>query len=162
MNFRLVKMRIQSKKALVSFWYWLLKPIAYFYTKDKVNARYEKKKAKITKEMAIQWLAEDIAKYVVQYSVRYKKKHEVSFLIADFVSDDLSGYDSLYHLNWSMLKRDKTRMAYHKFNRDVDFQQAIFDKLGSFKGIVVEEEIETFTWQRIRNYQKTVHVSYEG
>jgi hypothetical protein len=112
--------------------------------------------------MAIQWIAQDIAKYVVQYSARYKKKYELSFLIADFVSDDLSEYDSLYHLNWSMLKRDKTRMAYHKFNRDVEFQQAIFDKLGSFKGIVVEEEIETFTWQRIRNYQKTVHVSYEG
>lgn len=162
MNFRLVKMRIQAKKSLVSFWYWLMKPIAYFYTKDKVNARYEKKKAKITKEMAIQWLAEDIAKYVVQYSVRYKKKHEVSFLIADFVSDDLSGYDSLYHLHRSMLKRDKTSMAYYKFNRDVEFQEAVFDKLGSFKGIVVQEEIETFTWQRIRNYQKTVHVSYEG
>lgn len=162
MNFKLIKLQVQARKSLANFWYGLMKPIAYFYTSEKINARYKKKVAKITKEMAIQYIAEDIAKYIVKNSARYKKKYEVSFLIADFVSDDLSEYDSLYHLNRSMLKRDKTRMAYHKFNRDVEFQQAVFDKLGSFKGIVVQEEIETFTWQRIRNYQKTIHVSYEG
>ena len=162
MNFKLIQLQVQARKSLANFWYGLMKPIAYFYTSDKVNARYKKKKAKITREMAIQHIAEDIAKYVVQYSVRYKKKCEVSFLIADFVSDDLSGYDSLHHLRRSILKRDKTQMAYHKFNRDIEFQEAVFDKLRSFKGIVVQEEIESFTWQRIENYQKTVHVSYEG
>ena len=162
MNLKLIKLRVSAKKSFAKSWYWLMKPVANYFTTEKENLRYRKREAKITKELMVRYIAEDIAEYIVKRSAHNKKKkhHQLSFIIADYASQE--DYNSLVFIPGSMMRRKKTRMAYHKFKRDIETQEAIIEKIGSFKGMIVEEIIEEFTWERIENYQKTVFISYEA
>jgi hypothetical protein len=134
-------------------------PIAYFFTHEKTEARYKKKKDKITREQAIRWVAEDIAKYLVTRN----RNEEMSFMVAEFFNEDyFSGYFSLSYIDRRLLKRNKTWIGYYKLNKDVDTQKEIMDCLSNMKGIKVRKEIQTFKWQQPRNYQGTYHISYKG
>lgn len=156
MNLLIHRWKREIMRKLASFWYWSMKPLAtYLYNRD--NENYRKQKEKMTEDEAIRYIAEDIAKYIVNGH----KGYEMSFIIADFFDEDqFMGYDSLRNLRLSIMKRKKTKIGYYKLNRDVRVQMAIIEKLKTFKGIVVVEEVESFTWQRISNYQKTCHISY--
>jgi hypothetical protein len=154
MNLKLYQLKIKTKRKLGYFWYWLMKPIAYFYTTKKLNARYNKKKEKTTEDQAIKWIAEDIARKMISSNSK-----EFSFIIADYMSDDdFSGYYSLTDA-YFLLKRSKARMASHKFEASIDFQEKVMNKLKQYKQFKFEEEVETFSsWRKIRGYKKTYHI----
>jgi hypothetical protein len=143
-------MKVKMSKALVNLWYWLMKPLAYFFSSDKVNKRYEKKKEKITEQQAIKWIAEDIMRYVIKY------KTEIEILICDFASSYDFDSDCTFYTRPYYIKRSKTRMAFYKFERDVEFQEKIISYIKELYVAQVIEKVEKFTWQRINNYQKTV------
>jgi tRNA G37 N-methylase Trm5 len=131
-----------------------MKPIAYFFTTKKLNARYNKKKEKVTEDQAVKWIAEDVARNMVS-----SRSKEYSFIIADYMNDDdFSEYYSLTDAYY-LLKRDKARMAYHKFKQDVDFQEKVMSELKQYNQFTFEEEHETFSsWKKIRDYKKTYHI----
>jgi hypothetical protein len=161
LNLKTIRTLHECKKktihGLLSGWYWLMKPIAYLYEKN--EARQEKKRDTITKEQALRWIAEDIAKYLVTNN----KGEKMTFIIADYFDKELlSDYFSLRHIDRRFLKRKKTQMGYCKFNIDSDDQRDILAALSDIKGIRVNEEIETFKWHEPRNYQGTFYVSYKG
>jgi hypothetical protein len=135
-------------------------PIAYFFTSEKEKKRYEKKESKITEEQAIKWIAEDIVRYLIKY-----KNSSIDILICDYASDDhfwedccLNSFSAPYYL-----KRDKTKMAFYKFKKTIEFQEKIVSKLKSFKNIRVIEKVEEDipSWKRINNYKKTIIVNYQ-
>lgn len=164
MNLKMIQLLHKTKKkvthSLLSFWYWLMTPIAYFFTTEKVNARYKKKQDKISREDATRYIAEDIAKYLVTKN----RDKDMTFIIADYFDDDyFSGYYSLKYINSRLLKRRKTEMGYFKLKvRDIKTQIEIIEQLKKISGIEVREEIEMFKWEHPRNYQSTYHVSYKG
>jgi len=103
MKLKLYKLKLIIKEKLLDFWYWLMKPLAYFYTIEKENARYKKKQDRITEEQAVKYIAEDIAKYIVKYGKR-------KIIIAEwFDTDYFTGVISLNYIHWSILKRKKVR-----------------------------------------------------
>lgn len=163
MHFTWITARIKAKRALANFWYWLMKPIAYFFTSEKEKARYEKKKAKITQEMAIRWIAEDIARYIVKHKARYKNGGTMRLIIAESMChDDISGCECINRFRGNVLVRKKTKMAYWKFTIDHEFQEAVVDMIRTYKGFVVEEKPQKFTWEYVLNYKTTYKVTYEG
>lgn len=153
MNLTWYKTKLKLKKNIVKFWYWLMKPIAYFFTTEKIDKRYEKKKAKITEEQAIKWMAEDIARYVIKYN----RKQEI--LICDYANEEYFWRGCNLRYNSPYFKRDKTRMAYHKFKMTIELQEKIIDEVKKMKELKVEERVDTYTWQRIENYKKTYIIS---
>lgn len=164
MNFTWIKWRVQLVENLEKCWYWLMKPIAFFFTQEKTDARYRKKEGKITKEMAIDTVAKGVAKYMVNHSAHYKKPATMHFIICEYMSEeDFGGYHHLDQLTaWRFFSKPKARMAYRKFRKDTEMQEAIIEKLRSFKGFVVEEEYQEWSYHYIENYKKTVHVTYSG
>lgn len=152
MNFKLYKIRVDMRKYLIDFWYFLMKPIAYFFTTEKINKRYAKKKAKITEAQAVQWMAEDI----VQYMIKHKSKE--TFFICDYASKDDFGNGYTLSSAYYLFKRAKTKMAFYKFKIDADFQEKVIEYIRSLNLVNIKEEIETFSWQHIKNYKKTVHL----
>jgi len=158
MNLKLQRKFHQCKKSLIRYWYRLMKPLATFL-EAKDDERRQKMKSKITEEKAVRYIAEDIARYIV----KRKKGYTVSFIIAEYMDeDDFAGYESLSFLRYNFRMRKKTTMGYYKFNRGIPFQEKIIEELKAIKGIQVEEEIETFKWERVDNYKKTCNVSYIG
>lgn len=140
-------------------WYFLMKPVAYFFTFEKEEKRYKKKVSKVTVEQAVKWIAEDISLYLA----KRRKGYSMEFLIANrFDTDYFSGYDSIRYLSTSYMKRKKTRMAYYKFTRDNEFQLKVMAELSKIKGIQIKEKIETFKYQPIYDYIKTCVVEYIG
>lgn len=163
MNFTWITARIKAKRAFVSFLRWVLKPIGYFFTKEKVDARYKKKKAKITRDMAIRWTAEDIAKYIVKDKARYKSGGSMRLIVADSMShDDISGCENINRFRGNVLVRKKTKMASYKSKIDIEFQEAVIELLRTYKGFVIEEKPQKFTWEYCPNYKTTYKVTYEG
>ncbi|MNV41585.1 hypothetical protein D3C71_1332260 [compost metagenome] len=159
MKLKFYKLHSQFKSSLINFLYWLMKPLAYFYTKEKIDARYYRKEKKISKQKAVKYIAEDIAKHIATR----KNAYTISFIVADIMNgNDFIGYESLSYISSYLLKRKKTRIGYFKLDKSIEVQEAIIDVLKSHKGIKVVEEIEVFTCKEIINYQKTYHVSYEG
>ncbi len=156
MKLKLYKLKLIIKEKLLDFWYWLMKPLAYFYTIEKENARYKKKQDRITEEQAVKYIAEDIAKYIVKYGKR-------KIIIAEwFDTDYFTGVISLNYIHWSILKRKKVRMGYYKLNKTIENQEKIIEKLKHIKGILVTEEIEKFKWEKPRGYVRTCYVEYIG
>lgn len=163
MNFTWITARIKVKQAFVNILRWVLKPVAFFFTKEKNQARYDKKKAKITRDMAIRLIAEDIAKYIVKDKARYKSGGSMRLIIADSMShDDISGCENINHFRERVLTRNKTKMAYYKFKKDIEFQEAVIELLRTYKGFVIEEKPQKFTWEYVPNYKTTYKVKYEG
>lgn len=159
LKLKFVKYNTLLKKSLIEAWYFLMKPIAYFFTLEKEEKRYKKRVSKITEEQGIKWIAEDIALYLA----KQRKGYKMSFLIANrFDTDYFSGYDSVRYLSTYYMKRKKTRMAYYKFTRDNEFQLKVLTELSKLKGIQIKEEIETFKYQPIYDYIKTCVVEYVG
>lgn len=154
MNLKIYKSWIRLKNSLSEFWYWLMKPVAYLLTISS-DKRYNKRKARITKQQAIKWIAEDIARYVIRHN------REVEILICKYANVDDFWYGcTLASYNVPYIKRNKTKMAYYKFNRDIEFQEEIINYLKSMKGIVVNENVEEFPkWKNIDNYKKTCVIS---
>lgn len=146
------------KNDLRRAWFFLMKPLAYLNSTERKNERYHKKREKITEKERIQWIAEDIAKYIV---ARSNPAEEMVFVVADYVDrDDLPGYESLAYISPYLLRRKKTQMAYYKKKPDVLVQKKIVNCLAEMKGMVVKEEKETFTWQTVRGYEQTYLMSY--
>lgn len=157
MKLKMYQFKLKTHRNLVTFWYWLMKPIAYFFSTEKRNRRYNKKKSKITEDQAIKWIAEDIAKYMI----RNKSDKEFSFIVADYMSEnDFSGYYSIKNLDNYVLRTPKAKMAYYKFNKDIVFQEKVFQSLKQYNMFCFEEEVEMFSgWKKIKDYQKTYHIS---
>lgn len=153
MNLKLYKTKLIIKRKLADFWYWLMKPIAYFFTKDKINKRYEKKVAKITEGQAVKWIAEDIAKYALKY-----RRSGVAIMICDRANDDYFWSDCCLSVAPYYIKRDNARMAFYKFDRTIEFQEKIMNKLKEFNEIAVKETIEDLGYRKqfVQNYKKTV------
>lgn len=136
-----------------------MKPIAYFFTSEKERKRYEKKQSKITEEQATKWIAEDIVRYLIKH-----KRSSIDILICDYANEDhfwndcdLTGAAPYY------LKRAKTKMAFYKFKRTIEFQEKIIEKLKVDKNVIVEEVFEDYSsWKRIDNYNKTVYVYHKS
>lgn len=157
MNF--YKLKVYLQKKMTDFWYWLMSPLAYFYSTEKMNRRYERKKAKVTEDQAIKWIVEDIIRYLIK-----NKKSTIDILICEYANDDhfwgdcdLNGAAPYY------IKRNKTKMAFYKFKRTLEFQEKIIDKLKLFNTVKVFEKIDAFnSWRRIENYKKTVTVAYHS
>lgn len=145
-------------QALSFFWYDILaKPIAYFLTTEKVNARYDRKRKKITEEQAIRWMAEDLARTLL----RKKQRGKEIFLICDSAVEDDFWYGcTLFSLHYSFVHRKKTKMAFHKFTWTIERQEEILNTLKKLlPELQIKELHETFSWNRITNYKKTVHLS---
>ena len=153
------KAKLFLKSKLADFWYWLMKPIAYFFTSEKERKRYEKKQSKITEEQATKWIAEDIVRYLIKH-----KRSSIDILICDYANDDhfwddcdLNGVAPYY------LKRDKTKMAFYKFKKTIEFQEKVVNELKSFKGVKVIEKVENISsWKQIENYKKTVIIKHQS
>lgn len=155
----LYKLKVLIISTLADIWYWLMTPLALYYSKERINKRYEKKRSKITEEQAIKWIAEDIARYLIQ-----NKKSSIDILICEYANDDhfcsecdLTGAAPYF------IKRKKTKMAFYKFNRTLEFQEKIINKLKSMKTIKVTQKVEDFSsWKRIDNYKKAITVRYNS
>ena len=53
-------------------------------------------------------------------------------------------------------------MAFYKFNKTLEFQEKVLNKLKQNKLVNVIERVEEFSsWKRIENYVKTVEVRYK-
>jgi hypothetical protein len=132
-----------------------MKPIAYFFTNEKMDKRYNKKLNKITEQQAVKWIAEDIVRYIIKHN-----KSTIDILICDYASEDDFWNDCTLKQRPYYIKRDKTRMAYYKFKMDIAFQERIIEYIKSCKDIDVKEETQHFSsWKRIDNYKKTVVIS---
>lgn len=151
MNLKLYKLTNNVKKKLINSWYWTMKPIAYFFTTDKMDKRYHKKCSKITEQQAIKWIAEDIVRYIIKHN-----KSTIDILICDYANDGYFWSDCTLKYRPYYIKRSKTRMAYYKFNMDIPFQEKIIDYVKTFNVVEVKEDVQKFTWERIDNYKKTV------
>lgn len=127
-------------------------------TTEKINRRYEKKKNKISEDTAIKWIAEDIVMYLIK-----NRKSRIDILICTYASEDDFWRDCT--LNSTVpyfLKRKKTRMAFYKFTKTIEFQEKVIDKLKMNRMVdVVEEDEEISSWQKINNYKKAVVVKYK-
>jgi hypothetical protein len=151
MKLYIYKIKEELKRKSADVWYFLMKPIAYFFTTEKINARYNKKREKITEDQAIRWIAEDIVRYLIKY------KFNIDILICDYASQDDFWTDCTLRYGYPYyIKRKKTQMAFHKFKMDIEFQEKIIEQVKTFTMIEVIEKIENYTWQRINNYKKTV------
>jgi len=145
------------RQQLINFWYWLMKPIAYFFTSEKEKKRYKKKEDKITEAQAVKWIAEDIVRYLIR-----NKEYDVAILICDWANENdfwedccLTGTVPYY------LRRKKTIMAFYKFKKTIKLQEKIVDKLKEYKSVAVTEKIEDLpSWKRINSYKKTVIITY--
>lgn len=144
------------KKNMSKKWYELMKPFAnYLDKRDK--KKYIKLKESVTEEQAIKWIAKSIIKDVVKYN-----KSKKYLLIADEVYDDDRSYDCIGSFFFSSKpNKGKHKIAFHKFNRNVEFQEKVVDILKQTKGIKVEEEIEEFKWNEPENYKKTYIISID-
>lgn len=155
---RFYQFKVYLSNKLRDFWYWLMTPLAWYYSSDKEKMRYEKKKEKVTEDQAIKWIEEDIIRYLVR-----NKKSVVDMLICTYASENdfwsdccLNGVLPYY------IKRPKTRMAFYKFNKTLEFQEKVVSKLKQNKLVNVIERVEEFSsWKRIENYVKTVEVRYK-
>jgi len=155
---RLYQFKIYLLKRFAEFWYWLMTPLAWYYSSEKEKIRYKKKNEKITEEQAVKWIAEDIIRYLVR-----NKKSTIDILICTYANDDyfwdecdLNGVAPYY------IKRDNTKMAYYKFVKTLEFQEKIIDALKKNKLVEVVETVEVFSpWKRIENYVKTIEVRYK-
>lgn len=152
---KLYKLKLFLSKNLTDFWYWLMKPLAYFFTTEKINARYNKKKAKITKDKAIKWIAEDMVRHVLE-----RKNNEIDLLICDYASEDSFWSDCSFYTKPYYITRPKSKMAFYKFKKwNVELQIKLIKELQKYKDITITETVETFSnWERIDNYQKTVSI----
>lgn len=152
-------MKIYIKNKIHKLWYWLMTPLAYFFSSKKENMRYEKRNNKITEQQSIKWISEDIVRYLIKY-----KKSTIKIMICTYSNDDhfwgdcdLNGTAPYY------LKRKKTKMAFYKFTKTLDFQERIANELKKNKFINVVEEVETLdSWKRIENYVNTVAVKHKS
>ncbi|OME55483.1 hypothetical protein BSK59_13485 [Paenibacillus odorifer] len=156
---RMYKFKIHIANKLSSLWYWLMKPLAYYYSSEKENARYEKRKSKISEEQLVKWIHEDIVRYLLK-----NKNSTIEILICTFANDDhfwsdcdLNGVAPYY------LKRKKTRMAFYKFAKTLEIQEKIIEGLKQDKFVIVFEDVEVISsWKRIDNYKKTVKVKHNS
>lgn len=153
---KLYQLKVLAARHLESFWYWLMKPLAYFYSKDKVDARYEKRKSKITEDNMIKWISEDIVRYLIK-----NRKSVIEFMVCSYANEDhfwsdcyLTGTAPYY------LKRDKTRMAFYKYSKTLEVQEKIVEELKKNKYVHVIQYVGDNTWRRVDNYVKNVEVRY--
>ena len=151
MNLTLYKMKLVAKKKGIQLIRWTLQPVGYFFTKEKIDARYKKKRDKITEEQAVRWIAEDMARYIIKY------KEEVRILICNYANED--HFWSGCRIDDYYFKRNKTYTAYYKFNKTIAFQEKVIETLKNMKEFHIVEQVDTFKWERIENYQKTVIIT---
>ncbi|MET3209713.1 UNVERIFIED_CONTAM: thymidylate kinase [Paenibacillus sp. PvR008] len=155
---KIYQIKVFFERKLESFWYWLMTPLAYFFTKEKVNKRFERRKSKMTREQMVRWIAEDIARYLIQ-----NKKSDVEFLVCTYANDDHFWRDCyLTGTAPYFLKRSKTKMAFYKFEKTLEVQEKIVDMLKQNKYVNVREFVEDFKWQRVDEYKKTVEITYRS
>lgn len=155
---KLYQIKVRALSKIRDAWYWLMKPVAYFYTTEKINARYEKRKSKITEDKMVKWIAEDIIRYLIK-----NKKSEIEFLVCTFAREDdfwvdcyLTGTAPYY------LKRSKTKTAFYKFKKTLEIQEKIIDELKRSKYLNVTEFVKDYSWRRVDNYRKTVEITYKS
>jgi hypothetical protein len=139
---------LNIKNKLVDFWYWLMKPIAYFFTTEKVNKRYNKRITKLTELKAMERIAKQIIKKVIKYN------HRRIIFICDSVSDD-DFWNGCTIDWWYDAKGQKLHDAFAKLNMNAEVRENIIGLIKDMNIVNVEEKVEKFTWQHITNYKKT-------
>lgn len=158
MNLKMQKNMMTIRKRLSDSWYWLMKPIALYYSTERENARYNKRKDKITEEQAIKWVAESMAKYLVK-----SRNSKMSILVADYFNrEDFWGYESLRYIEPHKMRNEKARMAYHKYHWTIEQQLAVIKELEAMKGVQVTKEEVEIKWRKITNYQGVYVIKYIG
>lgn len=131
-------------------------PLAKYYSTEKENARYEKRKNRISEEQAIKWITEDIVRYLIK-----NKKSVIDLMICTYASEDDFWMDcDLNSTAPYYIKRKKTRTAFYKFSMTLEFQEKIVGLLKQNKYVNVSEYVEEFSsWKRIDDYKKTVKIN---
>lgn len=156
MKLKLYEKRIKLERKLGTTWRLVMKPVISHYAVVRLYKRYEKKKAKITKEQGISWVAEDIAKYMIRSNEKTFK-----FLLAEYVDSDL--YPRHYCLGrlytYPFIRRSKAKTAYFKFRTHVDFQEKVMESVRQYPQFVVEKTFEEYEkWTEAVNYRGTYTV----
>lgn len=158
MNLKIQKSVMTIQKKLSNAWYWLMKPINLYYSTERENAKYNKKKDKITEEQAIKWVAESMAKYLVRNS-----QSKMNILVAEYFNrEDFWGYESLSYIESHKMRNDKARMAYHKYKWTVERQLKIIAALEAMTGIQVTKEEVEISWRKVTDYQGVYVIEYIG
>lgn len=156
-----VKLQVWARKTKKEFsknLYKMMRPLANYLFKRQ-DRKYKKATDSITQEQAVKWIAEDLVKYIVKYN------RSMYLIIADYIDDeDLSGYTCLNFLRGSEISRGKTKRAYYKFDRDIDYQIKVLTEIKVISGVMVESVEEDFGWreQSIRNLHGLYKISIEG
>lgn len=140
----------KAKKVLISKWYKTVKPVGKYI--DQVGDNYYRKKVDaITQDKAIEWLVGDILRYMVRYNKGMR------IIVADYIdTEEVYGFNLRYRPGF--VKREKTRLIYHKMVVDINIQNRVIEKLRGTANIVVIESSEMFGGQRVDNYQATYDI----
>lgn len=153
---KLYQLKVFVARKLESFWYCLMKPLAHYYSTEKINAIYNKRKSKITEELMIKWISQDIIRYLIK-----NRKSVVEFMVCSYANEEhfwsdcyLNGVSPYY------IKRAKTRMAFYKFTKSIEIQEKIIDELKASKYINVLEYVEDHKWRRVDDYVKNIEVRH--
>jgi hypothetical protein len=157
----LYKLKIKIVKLLSRFWYWMLTPLSWYYSTEKINKRYDKKKNKITEDQAVKWISEDIVRYLIK-----NKKSNIELIIADYAdSDYFNSGVSFNGIAPYYIKRDKSKMAYYKFDRKkISLTNKVLIALTKYDEITIQDwelekyEIVSYT----RGFIKAVIIKYQN
>lgn len=125
-----------------------MKPIAYFFTIEKENKRYDKRINKLSESKAMKRIARSIVKRVIKYN------HGRTIFICDSVSQD-DFWNGCTIDRWYDGKGKKIQDAFSKLNMNAEIKENIIALIKEMDVVDVEEKVEKFTWQYIVNYKKT-------
>jgi hypothetical protein len=147
-----VYLKVKSKKIkknMMNRWYKMMEPLANYLTK-KEKEKYKKEVEKITLVKAVNYIKKDIINYMV------RSNNTVYFVVADWINtEDTPEYFCLGAYPRRILKSGKAKKGFNKYKWTIENQVLVVEALRETKGITIKEEVEKFTYQQPKNYQKT-------
>ena len=153
LNLAWYRWKLNFKGQCSKLWQGLNTSISYFSSSESLNAKYIRKAKAINREQAITWMAEDIANYMIQSqaSTQY-------LILCDFASEEYVGQGYTFHKNF-FFKRQKTKMAYYKYNMDISLQNEIVDRLKQNVRLKIKEKRTDYEGHHVKGYYKTFIIS---
>lgn len=109
----------------------------------------------ITEDQAVKWFAKSIVNYIIRYP-----NGSFPIVIAKSIDTDYhNGYYCIASYSFvDLLKKDKYRAAYHKFELDFHFQERVIEAVRVYSDIDIIDKVEDFSFVRPVDYQKTYYI----
>lgn len=166
MGVQLLLLKEQTKKNLIRFWYWLMKPIARLVTSFEKKQREREKELVIPEDLHVKRMAKCIIRYLVKEHSRTHQVAELEYIISGKVISDERFYwaEHLGRRNHSILT-GKALKHFYKFTYTIDFQMKVIEELQKEKRIQVKEvdlksELTPYQFNDIQEYHKAFRVSF--